>query len=60
MKVLAGRPQDEEDVLGMAMAQASSVDWRACLALARDLGEAVGQDLVGRIQAMRERVQELT
>jgi predicted nucleotidyltransferase len=53
MKVLAGRPQDEQDITGLMMAQGSRLDWDYCLAVAADLGDALGQDLAGRIRGLR-------
>jgi hypothetical protein len=50
---LAGRPQDEQDLHGLVIAQGGRLDWDYCLKLAVDLGEALGQDLVGRIGALR-------
>jgi hypothetical protein len=53
MKVLAGRPQDEQDLVGLVIAQQSNIDWEYCLSVAADLGEAVGQDLTTRVRALR-------
>jgi hypothetical protein len=53
MKVLAGRPQDEQDVRGIVVAQGNRLDWDYCLTSAKALGEAIGQDLVGPIRALR-------
>jgi hypothetical protein len=53
MKVLAGRPQDEQDLQGLAIAQGSSLDWDYCLYVAKELGEAIDQDLLGRVHALR-------
>lgn len=53
MKVLAGRPQDEQELRGLVIAQGDRLDWDYCLKLAVDLGEALGHDLVGRICALR-------
>jgi hypothetical protein len=54
MKVLAGRPQDEQDLRGIVTAQIDCLDWDYCLRTARELGEALGQDLVGPIRALRD------
>jgi hypothetical protein len=51
MKVLAGRPQDDQDIQGLVIAQGKHLDWNYCLQLAAELGEALGQDLVARISA---------
>ena len=53
MKVLAGRPQDDQDVRGMVLAQSDRMDWDYCLNVARELGEAVGQDLESRVRTLR-------
>ena len=53
MKILAGRPQDDQDVQGLVVAQGQHLDWNYCLNLGAELGEAVGQDLVTRIQSLR-------
>lgn len=55
MKALAGRPQDEQDIRGLIAAQRDAIDWHRCLTLARQLGEAVDLDVVGRLEAARER-----
>jgi len=53
MKVLAGRPQDDQDAQGLVIAQGRHLDWNYCLNLAAELGEAVGQDLLTRITSLR-------
>ena len=53
MKILAGRPQDEQDVRGLLIAQGDKLDWDYCLKVAADLGNALGVDLAGRIAALR-------
>jgi hypothetical protein len=53
-KVLAGRPQDEQDIRGLVTVQGERLDWDYCLSTASDLGEALGQDLAGRIQTLRD------
>jgi hypothetical protein len=54
MKVVAGRPQDEQDVQGLVDAQGANLDWKYCLKVAGELGEAIGQDLASRLRALRE------
>lgn len=54
MKCLAGRPRDEQDLEGLAIAQSESLDWNYCEQIATQLGEAVGQDLVGRVRKLRD------
>ncbi|MBC7855244.1 MAG: hypothetical protein IAF94_17580 [Pirellulaceae bacterium] len=53
MKVLAGRPQDEQDIQGLMIAQGRHLDWSYCLHLADELGVALGLDLVTRIAALQ-------
>jgi hypothetical protein len=53
MKVLAGRPQDAQDVQGLVIAQGDSLDWDYCLRVASDLGEAIGHDLAARVSELR-------
>jgi hypothetical protein len=60
MKVLAGRPQDDQDVEGMLIAQADKLDWGYCLQVAGELGVAIGQDLVQRINSFRNRSDNLS
>jgi hypothetical protein len=55
MKLLAGRPKDDQDIEGLMIAQSSNLDWNYCSSLAAQLSEAVGQDLVTRITALRSR-----
>jgi hypothetical protein len=54
MKVLAGRPQDLQDARGIVAVQARRLDWEYCLDVARELGEAVNQDLAGPIRSLRD------
>jgi hypothetical protein len=54
MKVLAGRPQDEQDLLGLVLTKGNRLDWEYCLSVGADLGEAIGQDLTGRIRKLRD------
>lgn len=54
MKIFAGRPQDEQDLLGLVIAQGERLDWDNCLQMARELGEAVGQDLTSRVRLLRK------
>lgn len=53
MKALAGRPQDDQDLRGMLIAQSQRMDWKYCLQTATQLGEAVGQDLASKIRRFR-------
>lgn len=58
MKVLAGRPRDQQDAIGIAMVQNKSLDWNYCLKTATELGEAIDQDLVKQIEKLRELIQQ--
>ncbi|MGI8981962.1 MAG: DUF6036 family nucleotidyltransferase [Pirellulaceae bacterium] len=53
MKILAGRPQDEQDIQGLMIAQGKNLDWKYCTDLAAQLGKALGQDLATRITSLR-------
>lgn len=53
MKVLAGRPRDEQDVRGLLDVQGDRIDWDYCVRLADDLGEAIGQDLGRQVRVLR-------
>jgi hypothetical protein len=53
MKVLAGRPQDDQDVRGLVVAQGKQLDWEYCRQIAKELGDAIGQDLVSRVEVLR-------
>jgi len=53
MKVLAGRPRDDEDLRGLVIARGDNLDWDYCERTAAALGEALDQDLIGRIRALR-------
>jgi hypothetical protein len=54
MKSLAGRGQDEQDIQGLIIVQGDRLDWKYCFRVAAELGQAIDQDLVGRIQSFRE------
>lgn len=53
MKSLAARPRDQQDLAGLVVAQANSLDWSYCERVARELGEALGIDLFNRVHALR-------
>jgi hypothetical protein len=53
MKILAGRPQDEQDARGIVTVQKDRLDWDYCLKVAGELGEALGQNLVAPMIALR-------
>jgi hypothetical protein len=54
MKALAGRPQDDQDQRGLIIAQREYLDWNYCESTAEALGEALSQDLVGRLRLIRD------
>jgi predicted nucleotidyltransferase len=56
MKVLAGRPRDEQDLRGLVIAQGSRLDWDYCLRLATELGSALELDLASRVLVLRSSV----
>jgi hypothetical protein len=53
MKLLAGRPRDEQDVHGIIAVQGGRLDWNYCEATAAALSEAIGIDLLSRIRELR-------
>ena len=55
MKALAGRPQDDQDILGLVATQRNAIDWPACLGLAEKLGAAIDIDIASRLRAAREK-----
>lgn len=54
LKLLAGRPQDEQDIRGIVVAQHENLDWPYCLKVATELEEATGQALARRIHELRQ------
>jgi uncharacterized nucleotidyltransferase DUF6036 len=57
MKVLAGRPQDVQDAAGIVQAQSRNLDWNHCLTVGKELGDAVGQNLVALLEQLRGSVE---
>jgi predicted nucleotidyltransferase len=55
MKTLAARPQDEQDLRGIAIAQGKRLDWNYCMRVSQELGDAIGQDLTRRIAELHEK-----
>ncbi len=53
MKTLAGRPQDDQDVRGIVIAQSHRLDWKYCLGVAAELEEVLEQDLVQKIRDLQ-------
>jgi hypothetical protein len=56
MKALASRPQDLQDMQGIVVAMGHRLDWDYCLNVAKDLGEAVDQDLAGQLSELRRKL----
>ncbi len=52
MKLLAGRPRDQQDARGIAVVQGQQLDWQYCSDTARQLGDAVGQDIVSHVEKL--------
>ena len=46
MKMLAGRPQDEQDIAGIVAEQRGAIDWKYCESVACQLEEVMEMDLV--------------
>jgi predicted nucleotidyltransferase len=53
MKALAARPRDDQDAIGLIIAQGENLDWEYCLKTAKQLGDTIGHDLSARIEALR-------
>ena len=54
MKLLANRPQDDQDIVGILAVQGGSIDWGYCESVARELEEVVERELVLAICRLRE------
>ncbi len=57
MKQLAGRPRDLDDIKGVLTRQGNKFDWEATLHIASELSQAVDDDLVTPLQAIRKKLQ---
>ncbi|MBN1420800.1 MAG: nucleotidyl transferase AbiEii/AbiGii toxin family protein [Planctomycetes bacterium] len=53
MKVLAGRPRDQEDAVGIVERQGPGIDWEYVMRTGRDLQEALGQDFLPQLERLR-------
>lgn len=53
MKVLAARPRDTEDARAIVLKQGPALNWEYVLATGKALEEAVGQDLLSQLTALR-------
>ncbi len=49
MKLLADRPQDQQDIKGILTAQRNQIDWEYCRAVGQQLQDALGIDFVRQI-----------
>lgn len=54
MKMIAGRPQDDQDVRGIVSISQDSLDWDYCLRVAEQLEQAVGIDMVEKIRRLKD------
>lgn len=54
MKMIAGRPQDDQDVRGIVSIAHDSLDWNYCLRVAEQLEQAVGIDMVEQIRRLKD------
>jgi hypothetical protein len=53
MKLIAGRPRDQQDIEGIIAAQGRRLDWDYCHQTAQALGTAIDQDLVSQVEKLR-------
>ena len=53
LKLLAGRPQDLQDIEGIVEIQSDRIDWQYCVETAKRLEAAVSIDLVERLEKLR-------
>lgn len=56
MKVIAGRPRDQEDAAGIVRRQGGALDWGRLLLDGRRLEQALGQEVVAPLQRLRTQV----
>ena len=54
MKLIAGRPQDDQDIRGIVTAQGALLDWPYCEQTAEKLSEVLGQDLMSRLRQLKQ------
>ena len=52
---MAARPRDLDDIAKIILRQGKHLDWGLTQRLARELGEAVGDDLLGPLTDLRDR-----
>ena len=53
MKILAGRPRDADDARGIVLRRGEEMDWDYVLETGRQLQEALDQDIVSPLRALR-------
>jgi predicted nucleotidyltransferase len=53
LKIMAHRPRDLEDIGKILTRQGDAFDWQFTLRTARELGDAIGQDLPGSLNRLR-------
>lgn len=56
MKLLAGRPQDNQDIRGIVATVGLTLDWDYLLSVAEQLDQALALDLSTRIRSLKEDV----
>jgi hypothetical protein len=53
MKLLAGRPRDQQDVEGIVLVHGTELDWDYCMTTATELGKAIDQDIASQVAKLR-------
>ena len=59
MKVLAGRPRDLDDTERIVAKQGKKLDWSYVFETAKQLEEVVAQDLLGQVQMLYQKADEV-
>lgn len=55
MKLLASRPQDDQDIAGILAVHGKSIDWVYCESVARELEEVIERELVLAVRNLRDK-----
>ena len=55
MKILAGRPQDDQDINGILDVQKEQFDWHYCSVVGQQLQDALGMDIAVRVALLKLR-----